>query len=75
MDLSEWEPKIADPFADLLPIFEREPKTCPKCGTTQADLHNDGRMGCAECYRVFASEVRRALLVLHGANRHVGKDP
>jgi protein arginine kinase activator len=74
MSLPPWDIYVKDPFQDLLPPLDREPKACPSCGTTNADLHTDGRMGCAECYRVFSDEVRRALIVLHGTHRHVGKD-
>lgn len=65
---------MADPFADLSPIEERENIACPRCQTTLDDLYSDGRMGCAECYKVFAGDVRRALIVIHGTHRHLGKN-
>lgn len=64
---------LTDPFADV-PAEERESVVCAKCGTSQADLYSDGRMGCAECYKVFAGDVRRALIVIHSTHRHVGKN-
>ncbi len=47
--------------------------SCPSCGTSLLDLYKDGRMGCAECYVTFKSQVHRALIVLHGAHMHIGK--
>ncbi len=46
---------------------------CPKCGLTRRALYADGRMGCADCYRVFAVEVERALTEIHGKSTHIGK--
>ena len=48
---------------------------CPGCGTSLADLYTDGRMGCARCYETFADIIQRALVVLHGSTRHMGKTP
>ena len=39
---------------------------CPNCGMTAADLHTEGLMGCAQCYRVFDTVVTRAAAELHG---------
>ncbi|HEX5324508.1 MAG TPA: hypothetical protein VFW40_12025 [Capsulimonadaceae bacterium] len=74
MSLPPWDIYTKDPFQDLPIALDRDPKVCPSCGNAEADLHTDGRMGCAECYRVFAGDVRRALIVLNGTHRHVGKD-
>ena len=46
---------------------------CPECGLTRRELYQDGHMGCAHCYRVFAAEVERALLEIHGKSIHIGK--
>ncbi len=46
---------------------------CEQCGTSLHDLYKDGRMGCADCYVTFKSQVHRALIVLHGAYAHIGK--
>lgn len=74
MSLSAWYIYTGDPLAEPLPAGLDQPLVCPRCGTARADLHSDGRMGCAECYRVFADDVRRALIALHKTHRHVGKD-
>lgn len=41
-------------------------KTCPVCGLTLSELSARGRLGCPECYRVFAREVEMAVERLHG---------
>ena len=41
-------------------------KRCPVCGLTLALLAAQGRLGCPECYRVFAREVEMAVERLHG---------
>ncbi len=46
---------------------------CPECGLTRRELYAEGQMGCAGCYRVFATEVERALLEIHGKSVHIGK--
>jgi protein-arginine kinase activator protein McsA len=48
-------------------------RACPSCGTTRHDLYTDGRMGCADCYQVFAAEASQALQEIHGAVQHIGK--
>ena len=60
-------------FADIDPVHAETELRCPKCGTTLTDLYSDGRMGCASCYDTFRDVIQRALVVLHGASRHVGK--
>lgn len=48
---------------------------CPKCGFTQADFKKSGRLGCCECYRVFAEGLDQLLKTMHKGTRHVGKVP
>ena len=59
-------------YPEILPI-PVQTDCCPSCGTTRRDLDVDGRMGCAECYRVFEAEVLHALQEIHGAVQHIGK--
>jgi protein arginine kinase activator len=46
---------------------------CPACGATLRDFRQTGRLGCAECYRVFEAPLRDLLRRLHGSARHVGE--
>jgi protein arginine kinase activator len=48
---------------------------CPNCGFTQADFKKAGRLGCAECYKVFAEGLEGLLKTMHKGTRHVGKVP
>ena len=42
---------------------------CPKCGSSFNDIVREGRVGCAECYKVFYNELKR----IHGQIHHSGK--
>jgi protein arginine kinase activator len=48
---------------------------CPTCGFTQADFKKSGRLGCPECYGVFAEALEGLLKTMHKATRHIGKVP
>jgi protein arginine kinase activator len=60
-------------FDDAEPLSPESEQCCPVCGTALAGLYSNGRMGCPFCYEAFREVVGRALLVLHGASRHIGK--
>lgn len=61
---------VSDPAVSLAEIL-----VCPKCGFTAADFKNSGRLGCPECYTVFANTITPLLTSLHHGPRHVGKTP
>jgi len=48
---------------------------CPNCGFTHADFKKAGRLGCAECYKVFSEGLEGLLKTMHKGTRHVGKTP
>lgn len=48
-------------------------KVCPKCKNTEADFLASGVLGCANCYKVFESEIRNMLLRNNGSINHIGK--
>ena len=48
-------------------------KFCQKCGTSLVEFLRTGVVGCANCYKVFESEVRTNLLKKQGSINHVGK--
>ena len=48
---------------------------CPQCGFSHADFKKSGRLGCAECYHVFAEGLESLLKTMHKGIRHVGKVP
>jgi protein arginine kinase activator len=48
---------------------------CATCGMTQADFKKTGRLGCADCWDVFAAGLAPLLKAMHKGDRHVGKVP
>lgn len=70
-----------DAFADLLGNFfygsslPRVRSVCPLCGTSFGEIARSGKVGCAECYKTFASELAPTLRRLYGDARHTGKIP
>ena len=46
---------------------------CPKCGSSFNDIVREGRVGCAECYKVFYNELKPSLQRIHGQIHHSGK--
>lgn len=75
---------IADMLLDL--GTEKEPEavaeeegkgqlTCANCGFTQADFKKSQRLGCSECYEVFAEGLPALLKHHHKGTQHRGKVP
>ncbi len=56
-------------------IPAKESKTCPVCGAKFSDIAKNGKMGCAECYKSFGTELMPYLKRVHGSVKHVGKIP
>lgn len=52
-----------------------EERKCPRCGMREHQLRQTGRVGCPECYSVFADILEPYLQKLHGATRHIGTSP
>ncbi len=52
-----------------------EKKKCTLCSSTFDDLVKNGRVGCAECYKVFSEELKRTVEGIHGKAKYVGKRP
>ncbi|ADE54086.1 UvrB/UvrC motif-containing protein [Coraliomargarita akajimensis] len=48
---------------------------CPKCGYESADFRRTGRLGCADCYAAFESQVLPVLEDMHAGVTHKGKVP
>jgi protein arginine kinase activator len=51
------------------------PATCPGCGLAYAEFKAKGRLGCPECYSVFAPVLVPLLEKVHGHTRHKGRRP
>lgn len=48
---------------------------CPICGATFSDIAKSGKVGCAECYKTFQSDLMPYLKRVHGSTKHVGVVP
>jgi protein arginine kinase activator len=66
-------------FNDLMSAFYEsenpEEITCEKCGTKLSDFQKTGKLGCAQCYKVFESSVLPVLKGIHLNEKHTGKRP
>ncbi len=50
-------------------------KACPLCHSTWDDLDKHGRLGCPECWKTFAPEIRKKFLNGTYGPAHVGSMP
>jgi protein arginine kinase activator len=57
--------------------LENQPqeRTCSACGMPQTTFRKTGRLGCAECYKVFGEGLDNLLKAMHKGTRHTGKAP
>ncbi|MBR6514376.1 MAG: UvrB/UvrC motif-containing protein [Clostridia bacterium] len=57
------------------PAVPREQKRCTLCASTLEEIKRDGKVGCAECYSVFKSELEPMIGRIHGSQTHKGRVP
>lgn len=48
---------------------------CNVCGMSFSDIAEKGKVGCANCYELFADQLKPTIERIHGKNIHVGKLP
>jgi protein arginine kinase activator len=48
---------------------------CPSCGIRYSQFARTGRLGCADCYGAFETQLKQILRRVHGATRHHGRAP
>ena len=48
---------------------------CHSCGSTMNDIKKSGKVGCADCYELFLSELMPTIRSIHGNTEHIGKRP
>ncbi|MHC4938959.1 MAG: UvrB/UvrC motif-containing protein [Planctomycetota bacterium] len=51
------------------------PATCPGCGLAYSDFKAKGRLGCPQCYEVFAPVLVPLLVKVHSHAEHKGRHP
>lgn len=54
-------------------ITEKQVLKCPRCGITFNRFKEDGRFGCADCYRVFQQNLLPLFRQFHQAEQHRGR--
>ncbi|MGE5614293.1 MAG: UvrB/UvrC motif-containing protein [Bacillota bacterium] len=57
--------------------FSQVPKEirCEVCNMSFDDFRKTGKLGCANCYRIFRNNLNPILRRLHGNTEHTGKAP
>ncbi len=46
---------------------------CENCGSSFEDISNSGKVGCANCYKVFYNQLIPSIKRIHGNTKHAGK--
>ena len=54
---------------------EQPSMVCSACGLSYAEFEHTGRLGCAQCYRDFANQLKPSLQKIHGRTQHAGRKP
>jgi len=67
---------LASMFNEFVPggIAENTVR-CPVCGAAFSDIAKSGKVGCADCYKTFQSDLLPYLKRVHGSTKHTGKVP
>lgn len=61
-------------FSNALPAISGAAH-CSTCGSTLNDIKRSGKVGCADCYDTFFSELMPTIRNIHGNTEHKGKRP
>ena len=61
-------------FSNALPARSGAAR-CKTCGSTLNDIKRSGKVGCADCYDIFFSELMPTIRNIHGNTEHKGKRP
>lgn len=66
-------------LSSLLSILSNAPKApalcCSGCGLSYEEFQRTGKLGCAQCYKDFAEQLRPLLQRIHGRCQHAGRVP
>jgi len=77
LGVEEAQPAFAPTIGELLGslVGSSGTRTCPVCGTRFRTIRQSGRVGCAECYRVFRPRIQHLLEQTGTTDTHVGRYP
>lgn len=71
---SDFNSILGSFFSNALPA-RSETTRCESCGSTYHVIAKSGRVGCADCYSLFLSELMPSIRRIHGNTTHCGKRP
>ena len=71
-DLLSGIPEIESAFKAS---SKRTVTKCPECGLTYDEFGKTGRLGCSQCYQVFAKFLLPLIKRVQRSTHHVGKKP
>ncbi len=63
--LSDFDSLLKSAFSFMPRSVRTKHKTCPVCGSTLHSISESGKLGCAQCYEVFADELKPAIARIH----------
>ena len=79
MDLSGVMASMKEQLAQLKDTLDerRDPSAsvCPSCGMTRTEILKKGRLGCDQCFEVFAGEMLPVVVSIQHGDQHLGKVP
>ncbi len=81
MEFSLVKGDIQSFLSSVLSVLGNEKKAeepsivCSSCGLSFAEYEHTGRLGCAQCYRDFAEQLKPSLQKIHGRTQHAGRRP
>jgi len=68
-----------DIFSKFLTGFAHSEKTqkllCKTCGKTLEEFYEDGKLGCADCWRTFRAEIKELLKKIQGSSEQKKTPP
>lgn len=71
---SDFNSLLGSFFSSALPARTGATR-CPVCHSSYNDIADSGKVGCAECYETFFSELMPTIRRVHGNTEHTGKQP
>lgn len=54
-------------------VLSTETVRCECCGSSYEEIARTGKVGCAECYKVFKKKIMPSIIRIHGNTTHTGK--
>ena len=77
LGVEEEAPAFAPTIGELLGslVADSASRTCPECGTRFRTIRQSGKVGCAECYRVFHTPIEQLLEQKGLTETHQGRYP